>query len=36
MDQRKILIINLSRGLVGEDNAALLGALLVTKSSWAP
>ncbi len=31
MDQRKILIVNLTRGLVGEDNAALLGALLVTK-----
>lgn len=31
MDDRKILIVNLSRGLVGEDNAALLGALLVTK-----
>ncbi len=31
MDERKILIVNLSRGLVGEDNAALLGALLVTK-----
>ena len=31
MDQRKILIVNLSRGLVGEDNASLLGALLVTK-----
>lgn len=31
MDQHKILIVNLSRGLVGEDNAALLGALLVTK-----
>jgi hypothetical protein len=31
MDQRKILIVNLSRGQVGEDNAALLGALLVTK-----
>ncbi len=31
MDERKILIINLNRGLVGEDNAALLGALLVTK-----
>ncbi|HXR49503.1 MAG TPA: DUF87 domain-containing protein, partial [Verrucomicrobiae bacterium] len=25
MDERKILIVNLSRGLVGEDNAALLG-----------
>jgi len=31
MDERKILIVNLSRGLVGEDNASLLGALLVTK-----
>jgi len=31
MDERKILIVNLSHGLVGEDNAALLGALLVTK-----
>ncbi len=31
MDERKILIVNLSRGLVGEDNAAILGALMVTK-----
>lgn len=31
MDERKILIVNLSRGQVGEDNAALLGSLLVTK-----
>jgi hypothetical protein len=31
MDERKILIVNLSRGQLGEDNAALLGALLVTK-----
>lgn len=31
MDSRKILIVNLSRGLVGEDNAAILGALMVTK-----
>jgi hypothetical protein len=31
MDESKILIVNLNRGLVGEDNAALLGALLVTK-----
>lgn len=29
MDERKILIVNLSRGLVGEDNAALLGSLIV-------
>lgn len=35
MDQRKILIVNLSRGLVGEDNAALLGALIVTKMQMA-
>lgn len=31
MDERKILIVNLSRGLIGEDNASLLGSLLVTK-----
>ena len=31
MDERKILIVNLSRGLIGEDNAAILGALMVTK-----
>lgn len=31
MDEGKIIIVNLSRGLVGEDNAAVLGALMVTK-----
>lgn len=31
MDEGKIMIVNLSRGLVGEDNAAILGALIVTK-----
>lgn len=31
MDERKIMIVNLSRGLIGEDNASLLGSLLVTK-----
>lgn len=31
MDEHKILVVNLSRGLIGEDNASLLGALLVTK-----
>ncbi len=31
MDERKILVVNLTRGLVGEDNASILGALLVTK-----
>ena len=35
MDGRKILIVNLSRGLIGEDNAALLGALMVTKIQMA-
>ena len=30
MDDGKILIVNLSKGRVGEDNATLLGALLVT------
>lgn len=31
MDEGKILIVNLSRGLMGEDNAAIMGALMVTK-----
>ena len=31
MDEGKILIVNLSKGLIGEDNAAILGAFLVTK-----
>ena len=31
IDKHKILLVNLSRGLIGEDNAALLGSLLVTK-----
>lgn len=31
MDERKILIVNLSKGLVGENNANLLGSMLVTK-----
>lgn len=31
MDDGKILIVNLSKGLIGEDNAAILGAFLVTK-----
>jgi hypothetical protein len=31
MDEGKILIVNLSRGQVGEDNAGILGALMVTK-----
>lgn len=31
MDEGKILIVNLSKGRVGEDNAAILGSLMVTK-----
>jgi type IV secretory pathway TraG/TraD family ATPase VirD4 len=31
MDDKKILIVNLSKGLVGEGNANLLGSMLVTK-----
>ncbi|HOA47338.1 MAG TPA: type IV secretion system DNA-binding domain-containing protein [Candidatus Pacearchaeota archaeon] len=31
MDEKKILILNLSKGRIGEDPAKLLGALLVTK-----
>lgn len=31
MDSRKIFIMNLSKGRVGEDNSRLLGAMLITK-----
>lgn len=31
MDNRKILIVNLSKGKVGEGNANLIGSLLITK-----
>lgn len=31
MDEGKILIVNLSKGLIGEDNASVLGSFLVTK-----
>lgn len=31
MDEGKILVVNLSRGQIGEDNASVLGALMVTK-----
>ena len=30
MDEGRILIVNLSKGRIGEDNANLLGALIVT------
>ena len=31
MDERKIMIINLSKGRIGESNANLLGGMLITK-----
>ncbi len=31
MDSGKILIMNLSKGYIGEDNSALLGAMMITK-----
>jgi CxxC-x17-CxxC domain-containing protein len=31
MDEGKILILNLSKGHIGEDNSALLGAMMITK-----
>ena len=31
MDEGKIIIMNLSKGHIGEDNSALLGAMMITK-----
>ena len=31
MNEGKILLVNVSKGLIGEDNSALLGAMLITK-----
>ncbi len=31
MDNKKIMVVNLSRGKIGEDNSALLGAMMITK-----
>ncbi len=31
MDEKKILIINLSKGRLGDDNAKLIGSMLITK-----
>ncbi|MDP3900682.1 MAG: type IV secretion system DNA-binding domain-containing protein [bacterium] len=31
MDESKILLMNLSKGHIGEDNSALLGAMMITK-----
>lgn len=35
MDEGKILLVNLAKGKIGEDTAALLGALLMTRMSLA-
>jgi hypothetical protein len=35
MDDGKIMLVKLSKGLIGEDNAALLGALIITKMQLA-
>lgn len=31
MDEEKVIIMNLSKGRIGEDNSALLGAMMITK-----
>lgn len=31
MDNKKIVIVNLSKGKIGEDNSSLLGAMMITK-----
>lgn len=31
MDDKKIFILNLSKGRIGEDNSALIGAMIITK-----
>jgi type IV secretory pathway TraG/TraD family ATPase VirD4 len=35
MDEKKILIVNLAKGRIGEDNCALMGAMLVTRMQLA-
>lgn len=35
MDGKKILLINLSKGRIGEENSALLGAMMITKMQLA-
>jgi len=34
MDERKVLLVNLAKGRIGEDTATLLGALLVSSLAW--
>ncbi len=36
LDERKILLINLSKGRIGEINTALLGALFITNPQLSP
>ncbi len=31
MDNKKIVVVNLSKGKIGEDNSALLGSMIITK-----
>jgi len=35
MDERKIFLVNLSKGRIGEDSSALLGAVMITKLQMA-
>src|SRR5690606_17984876 len=35
MDEGKIVLLNLSKGRIGEDNAALLGGMMITKLQMA-
>lgn len=35
MDNKKIVLLNLAKGRIGEDNSALLGAMLITKIQMA-
>jgi CxxC-x17-CxxC domain-containing protein len=35
MDEKKIMLLNLAKGRIGEDNSALLGAMLITKIQMA-
>jgi len=36
MDENKILLVNVAKGRIGEDNSALLGAMMITKFNWLP
>ena len=36
MDHQRIVIVNLSKGRIGEDNSALLGSMIITKFSSMP